>query len=159
MGKKLRVGIFSFTGDEGCVITFVEILNYKLKDWKDKVDFVYARILKANNTMNDLDVAFVEGAISNSKELKLLQEIRDKAKKVVAIGSCAINGSPSNNRNFFDKERLEEIKPILERFSHLPSVEPIGKYIKVDAEVPGCPIIEEKFIQIMENYFKEFGVE
>ncbi|MEM4363860.1 MAG: hypothetical protein QXS90_01125, partial [Candidatus Diapherotrites archaeon] len=84
MGKKLRVGIFSFTGDEGCVITFVEILNYKLKDWKDKVDFVYARILKANNTMNDLDVAFVEGAISNSKELKLLQEIRDKTKKVVA---------------------------------------------------------------------------
>jgi len=156
---KLNVGVFSFTGDEGCVITFLEILNYKLDSWNGRVNFQHVRVMKKMNALDGLDVAFIEGAISNRKELEKLVEIRQKAKKVVAIGTCAINGAPSNHRNFFDEEKRKEILPVLERFHHLPSVEPIGKYVKVDAEVPGCPIIEEKFVEIMENYIKEFGVE
>ena len=157
--KKLNVGVFSFTGDEGCVITFLEILNYKLDSCNGRVNFQHVRVIKKINTLDGLDVAFVEGAISNEKELEKLKEIRQKAKKVVAIGTCAINGAPSNHRNFFDEEKRKEILPILEKFHHLPSVEPIGKYVKVDAEVPGCPIIEERFVEVMENYIKEFGIE
>ncbi|MFH1107296.1 MAG: hypothetical protein V1787_05355 [Candidatus Micrarchaeota archaeon] len=159
MGKKLAVGIFSFTGDEGCVITFLEILNYKLKDWADKVEFRHARVMRKINSLEGLDVAFVEGAISNEKEVPKLKEIREKAKRVVAIGTCAINGYPSNHRNFFDEARLEEIRPLMERFGHLPKVTGIGEYIKVDAVVPGCPIVESAFVQVMEKYIKEFGVE
>jgi len=156
--KKLRAGLFSFTGDEGCVITFLEILNYKLVDWKDKVEWVHARVLKKNNELKDIDVAFIEGAISNKKELKMLKEIRKNSKKIIAIGSCAINGSPSNHRNFFDEKRRKEIEPILKKFKHLPSVEPLEKYVKVDAQVAGCPIIEKQFVEVMDNYLKEFGV-
>ena len=159
MERKLKAGLFSFTGDEGCVITFLEILNYKLKDWDGRVEWQAARVLRKKSSLEGLDVAFVEGAISNEKELEKLMEIRKNAKKVVAIGTCAINGSPSNHRNSFDEDKKREIKHILKRFNHMPSVEPIGKYVKVDAEVPGCPIIEQKFVEVMEQYIKEFGVE
>ena len=159
MGKKLAVGIFSFTGDEGCVITFVEILNYKLRDWADKVEFRHFRVIKSRNSLDGLDVAFVEGAISNEKEVAKLKEIREKSKRVVAIGTCAIAGFPSNHRNFFDEARLQEIKPVLEKFGHREKVSPIGEFVKVDAVVPGCPIVESAFVQVMEKYLKEFGVE
>ena len=37
--EKLKLGIFSFTGDEGCVIVFTEILNDYIFKWKDLVEF------------------------------------------------------------------------------------------------------------------------
>jgi coenzyme F420-reducing hydrogenase gamma subunit len=156
--KKLRVGIFSFTADEGCVIQFLEILNYKFFDWVEKVEFRNARVLKSGNEITPLDVAFIEGAISNHKEEGKLKAIRAASKKVVAIGSCAINGSPSNHRNFFDEKTTEEIQPVLEHFGHRSTVVPIHELVKVDDQVPGCPIIEQAFVEVMEKYIKEFGV-
>ncbi|MBS3061697.1 MAG: hypothetical protein J4215_03890 [Candidatus Diapherotrites archaeon] len=154
---KLRVGIFSFTGDEGCVITFLEILNTKFFEWIEKVDFVNVRVLQKKVSMENIDVAFVEGAISTEKEVAKLKEIRQNSKKVVAIGSCAISGAPSNHRNLFDEKTRLEILPILERFHHREKVVPLSNLILVDDQVPGCPIIEEKFIEVMEKYVKEMG--
>ena len=158
MPSQLRVGVFSFTGDEGCVIQFLEILNYKFFEWVGKVEFVNCRVLQAKNEMGPFDVAFIEGAISNTKEEEKLKKIREVSKKIVAIGSCAINGAPSNHRNFFDAKTREEILPILQRFNHREKVVPIGELIAVDDQVPGCPIIEKTFCDCMDKYLKEFGV-
>ena len=156
--KKLKIGIFSFTGDEGCVIEFVEILNNHYRDWIKLVDFRYAKVLKSKNELSDIDVAFVEGAISTFNEEEKLKKIREASKKVVAIGSCAINGTPSNHRNFFDEARMEEIRPIMDKFGHRPTVSPLHEIIQVDDNVPGCPILEKPFIDVMMKYLKEFGV-
>jgi NAD-reducing hydrogenase small subunit len=155
--RKLRVGIFSFTGDEGCVITFLEILNTKFFEWIENVDFVNVRVLQKKTTLEDIDVAFIEGAISTEHEVEKLQQIRAHSKKVVAIGSCAISGAPSNHRNLFDEKTTAEILPILQRFHHREKVVPLSQLISVDDTVPGCPIIEERFIQIMEKYVSEFA--
>ena len=156
--KKLRVGFFSFTGCEGCMVEFTEILNDKYFEWAPLLEVVYFRLIKSHNKMEEMDVAFVEGAISSEKEAARLQEIRKLAKRVVAIGSCAMSGAPNNYRNSFDEKTLEEIKPILERFHHRPKVTGIGEVVKVDASVPGCPILHAKFIEVLENYMREFGV-
>ena len=156
--KKLKIGIFSFTGDEGCVINFLEILNYKFFDWKDLIDIKFCKALKSKNVLEDIDVAFVEGAISNKKEVRFIKKVRKNSKKIVAIGTCAIDGSPSNHRNFFDRATKKEIRPIMKKFGHIKKVVPLKKIVKVDAEVPGCPIIENAFIECLENYLKEFGV-
>jgi len=156
--KKLRVGIFSFTGDEGCVITFLEILNIYFFKWKDIIEFKYARVLQSKNEVKDIDVSFVEGAISSPREEKSIKKIRKNSKRVVAIGSCAIDGSPSNHRNFFDAARKKEIMPIIKKFNLNKRVEPLNKFIKVDTIVPGCPMMEGKFIEVLNKYFKEFGI-
>jgi len=156
--RKLKVGIFSFTGDEGCVIVFTEILNDYLAKWKDLVEFRFARALQKKNSIRGIDVAFVEGAMSSKREVKRLREVRKNSKRIVAIGSCAISGSPSNHRNFFDKKRLKEIRPILNKFDLFEKVEPIKKFVKVDGEVPGCPMNEDAFIKAMEKYLGEFKI-
>ena len=155
---KLKVGLLSFTSDEGCSMIFLELMNNHFFEWEKIIDFKYFKLLKSKNELKDLDVAFVEGAISTFKEEKKLKEIRKKSKKLVAIGSCAVNGSPSNQRNFFSNDTKNEIKIILDNFGHRDKVSPLNEIVKVDDYVPGCPMDENVFLNILNKYLKEFKV-
>ncbi|MEM5869599.1 MAG: hypothetical protein QXR09_00290 [Candidatus Aenigmatarchaeota archaeon] len=156
--KRLEIAFISFTCDEGCSISFLELLNKKYREWKDLIDFKAFRLIQTREELSEIDVAFVEGVISTEKEKKLLEKIRKVSKKVVAVGSCAITGSPSNARNFLDKEEMEEIKPIMKKFGHMEKAIAPKNLVKIDEEVPGCPMLEDKMIAVIEKYLKEFGV-
>jgi len=157
--EKVDIGIFSFTGDEGCVITLTEILNDYLFKWIDFINIKYARVLKRKNKLSKLDIAIVEGAMSSKREIDRLKDIRKNTKKLIAFGSCAIDGTPSNHRNFFeDEERQQEISYVLEHFDLNKKVEPLKKFVTVDDIVPGCPIVEKAFVELMYKYFEEFGL-
>lgn len=155
MKKKLKVGLFSFTCDEGCSITFLEILNQKFFEWKDLIEFKHFRLIQSKSEVKNLDIALVEGAISTKEELKKIKEIRKNSKKLVLLGSCAISGSPSNLRNFFDEERKKEIKDIIKKFGHREKVLAVKEVVKADEEIPGCPMQEEKFVELMEKLLRE----
>jgi coenzyme F420-reducing hydrogenase gamma subunit len=155
---KLKVGLFSFTSDEGCSMIFIELMNNHFFDWEKVIDFKYCKLLKTRNDFKNLDVAFVEGAISTFKEEKRLKEIRKNSKKLVAIGSCAVNGSPSNQRNFFSEDTIKEIKMTLDNFGHRDKVSQLSEIVTVDDNVPGCPMEEEKFLEVLNKYLKEFKV-
>ena len=150
--QKLRVGWFTFTCCEDSTILFTELLNTHWDTWKEKLEFVNARVLKTNRELINLDISFVEGSISSDEQAKKLKEIRDNSKILVAIGACAVNAMPSGWRNTFDEETKKEIQFIVERFSHLPRVEPLSKYVQVDESIPGCPMDEKKFLEVMEKY-------
>lgn len=153
MNNKLKVGWFSFTCCEDSTIIFTELLNTYWKNWKDKIEFVHAKVLKKSpEVIPDMDLAFVEGSITAETQEQKLKNIRQKAKKLVAIGSCAVVGSPSNQRNFFNQRQLEEIKPILERFKYKEKVLKLSDIVTVDETVPGCPMNEQVFLQIMDKY-------
>lgn len=154
MGNKLRVGWFSFTCCEDSTILFTEILNNHYKDWFNKIDFVHARIFRKDDTheLKEMDLAFIEGAVSSDGQEEKLKRIREKAKIVVAVGSCAVAGSPANQRNFFNREQFDEIKSILEKFKYKEKVLKLSDIIKVDETIPGCPMDERIFLQIMNKY-------
>lgn len=149
---KLRVGWFTFTCCEDSTIIFTELLNTHWDQWKEKIEFVNARIIRGKKELANLDISFVEGAISSSDHEKKLKHIRENSKIVVAIGACAVTGMPSGWRNTFDEATKKEIEPIVMRFSHLSRVEPIAKFIKVDDVVPGCPMTEEGFLAVLNKY-------
>jgi len=150
--RKLRFGFFSFTGDEGCMMIFIESLNARLVKWQKYVDISYSKLLREkSNNMKGLDVAFVEGAITNEEEVKRIKAVRKAAKKLVAIGECARTALPSAHRNVFAAKELAEIAPVLKKFNYLDKVYPLSKFVKVDYEVPGCPMDEAKFVALMET--------
>jgi len=156
--KKLRVGWFNFTCSEDNTIVLTEMLNDYWQEWKKKIDFRYFRILKTNNVMEQMDVAFIEGAITSDIQSEKLKTIRDLSTKLVAVGSCAVTGMPSSQRNNFDEKTTEEIQFILDRFGYLPKVQKVSDVVKVDAEVPGCPMDPNKFLEILNQNLKEFGI-
>ncbi len=155
---KIKAGWFSFTCCEDSTIVFIELMNEYFFKWNEFIEFKYFRTLKGKNDFTNLDIAFVEGAISNSKDKDFLSKIRENSKKLVAIGSCACTGSPANQRNFFDKSTKEEINDILLRFEQYEKVSPISEFVKVDDFVQGCPMDEKLFLKKMDEYLKEFGM-
>jgi len=157
MSKKLRIGWFTFTCCEDSSILFVELLNEHYFEWKERVDFAHVKMLKSKNDMNNLDVAFVEGAISTDEEEKELKEIRANCKKLVAIGSCAVTGLPSAQRNNFDEATKKEIRPFLKSYHLWEKVKKLEELVNVDDSVPGCPMDTQLFLKVLEKYLKEFG--
>lgn len=152
--NKIRVGWFSFTCCEDSTIIFTELLNKHYADWLSKLDFVHARILRRGDPkdIQPMDIAFVEGAISSDNQEEKLKKIRSKTKILVAIGSCAVLGSPSNQRNFFSPEQMKKTQEILDKFKYKAKVLKVSDVVQVEESVPGCPMNEEIFLSLMKKY-------
>lgn len=147
--KKIRVGWFSYSCCEDSTIVFTEILNDHWQDWKNLIDFRHARVLQSKNVFDEMDVAFIEGAVANEHQAEEIRKIRGLAKTVVAIGACACTGMPSAARNAFSAQQKEEIEFLVTRFKSFPKVLKLSEVIKVDAEVPGCPMDTKKFLEVL----------
>jgi sulfhydrogenase subunit delta len=158
MGKKLRVGWFSFTCCEDSTIVWVELMNENYFKWKELLDIRHARVLRRNNDLDDLDVAFVEGAIATEVDARKLRKIRKNAKRLIAVGSCAITGQPSGQRNMFGDELKKEIEFLVTRFGQTEKVRSLNEIVQVDDEIPGCPMDEAAYFRVLDKYLKEFGV-
>jgi coenzyme F420-reducing hydrogenase gamma subunit len=158
MNKKLKIGWYSFSCCEDSTIIFTEMLNDHYLEWKNILDIRSALVLQRRDDHGEMDVAFVEGAITSEAQEKKLLDIRSRSKKIIAIGSCASVGMPSAQRNNFDEKTKEEISLVLTRFHYAPMVKKLSDVVKVDSMVPGCPMDENSFIRVLTQYLKEFGV-
>lgn len=156
--KKLRIGWFTFTCCEDSTVIFTEIMNDHFETWRKVLDIRHARVLQTKNVLDELDVAFVEGAINSMEQEERLKEIRSKSKKLVAIGACACTGMPSAQRNTFPPELQEKIRFLLEHFDQGEKVKKLDEIVTVDERVPGCPMTESAFLAVVTKMLVEFDI-
>lgn len=153
------VGWFSFTCCEDSTILLTELLNDHLDEWKKVVEFRHMKALKTKNSLAGLDVAFIEGAISSDSQAKEVQQIRENAEYVVAIGACACTGKPSTSRNEFVGEELDQrIQWHLSHFDYGTEVRRLDQVIRVDDMVRGCPMKVPSFLQALTKYLELFRI-
>lgn len=155
MGK-IKIGWFSYSCCEDNTVVMTEVLNDHWQEWKEIFDFRHVRVLKSKNIFDEFDIAFIEGAIASPEHEKQVREIRDKSKKVVAVGSCAVVGLPAGQRNTFTEEQNANIDFLVMRFGALPEVKKLAEVIKVDVEVPGCPMSPDVFLEKVNALVAEF---
>jgi coenzyme F420-reducing hydrogenase gamma subunit len=155
MDKKIKMGWFSYSCCEDNTVVMTEVLNDHWRDWKEIFDFRHIRVLKSQNKFDEFDIAFIEGAIASPKQEEEIKEIRNKSKKLVAIGSCAVVGLPAGQRNSFSEEQDGHIAFLLSRFGALPEVKKVSEVVKVDAEIPGCPMSPDLFIKKVNSLISE----
>ena len=157
--KRLVVGWFSFTCCEDSTILLTELLNDHLEEWLRIVEFRHMKTLRTNNSIEGLDVAFVEGAISSDSQAAEVRKIRDNAEHVVAVGACACTGKPSTSRNQFVSEQIDErIRWYMEHFDYAQDVVPLDQVVRVDDMVRGCPMKAESFEQTLQKYLELYEV-
>ncbi len=132
-----------------------ELMNEHWQEWKKLFDFKHARVLKSKNEWDNFDIAFIEGAVSSEEQIATVKKIRKLSIKVVAIGSCAVQGLPAGQRNNFTEGQQNAIAFLLKRFAALPKVLKVSEVIKVDAEVTGCPMDPNNFLQTVNNLIKK----
>jgi len=144
---KVKIGWFSFSCCEDNTIVMTEIMNDHWQEWKKIFDFRHFRVLKSKNIFDEFDIAFIEGAIASQEQEDRIKAIRNISKKVVAVGACAITGLPASQRNTFTPEQKASIDFLITKFGLAAQVKKVSDVVKVDVEIPGCPMTPEVFLQ------------
>lgn len=153
--EKIKIGWFSFSCCEDNTVVMTEILNDHWEEWKKIFDFRHFRVLKSKNILDSLDIVFIEGAIASLEQEEQIKDLRNRSKKLVAVGSCAVVGLPAGQRNTFSEEQNEHINFLIARFGAFPKVKKVSEVVKVDAEIPGCPMNPETFLKIVNDLVTE----
>lgn len=160
MPAKLNIAWYSFACCEDSSIMFAEFLNDYFFEFKSHFNLVDATIFSDKRDQEcPLDIAFIEGASNSPEHEEKIKKLRERAKKVVAIGSCACTGMPSAHRNNFDKDQLAEINHLIEKFNFSDHVKKLDEVITVDAKIPGCPMDLGDFATAVNGLLTEFGHE
>ncbi|MDI6870206.1 MAG: NADH:ubiquinone oxidoreductase [Bacillota bacterium] len=147
---KPRVGIYGLTSCAGDQLVLLNCED-ELLDIVAAVDLRSFVMAQSDPAETELDVAFVEGAVAQLRDLRMLQDIRQRAALLVAIGTCATwGGIPAltgENEVAGAKRRVygSGIKAKPGFFENLPPT-PLSRHVKVDLAVPGCPIEPEQLL-------------
>ncbi len=156
---KIRLASVWLSGCSGCHMSFLD-LDERLIELASKADLVYSPIVDRKEYPADVDVVLVEGAVGNTEQRHLLEEIRGKTKILVAFGDCAVTGNVPSLRNPLLREEVlravygEGDIPGLEEGdvpALLPQALPLHSVVKVDRFLPGCPPSADRIWRFVEG--------
>jgi sulfhydrogenase subunit delta len=154
MGKKPVIAILSLTCCEGCQVSIFD-LGERFLEFLTKVNIGDFRLAEDLPDVNHYDIAIVEGTAITKEQLKRLKIVRKKSKKLIALGACACVGGPQEIKDYRgDKNRLlRYVYPNIRGIDN-PNVKSVKEMVKVDLEIPGCPINKEEFFKIINKILK-----
>jgi sulfhydrogenase subunit delta len=147
---KPKIAIFSLTSCEGCSLAILE-LEEQLLDILGVVEIVNFREGMTERGW-DIDIAFVDGAVSTPEDVKEIQHFREKSKVLVAIGACACLGGLNTLKNYQDEDDYRKYV-YGDSAKWFPTIraQPLSAVVKVDYELPGCPMVKEEFLEFVKS--------
>ncbi len=134
------LAVWKFASCDGCQLTLLDCED-ELLTLADQVTI--ATFAEASSAMagGPYDVSLVEGSITTQHDEQRIREIRDQSKVLVTIGACATAGGVQALRNFADVAEFTSVvyaRP--EYIDTLATSTPASAHVKVDYQLPGCPI-------------------
>lgn len=141
------VGVFGLTGCAGDQLVILnaedELLDIvRLLDVKD---FLMAS--SQNDTGADLDVALVEGVVATARDEAALRRIRERARVLVAIGTCAVwGGVPALDRSRNREDLMRGTYGAAGLAFDAMPVKALREVVKVDHAITGCPIEKHEIL-------------
>jgi F420-non-reducing hydrogenase small subunit len=166
--NKLKLAFYWAASCGGCEIAVLDI-NEKILDVVQIADIVFwpvAMDIKYKDVENmpdkHIDICFFNGSIRNSEQEHMAKLLRQKAKTLVAFGSCAHEGCIPGLANLHDRKEIfdlvyvkeksvvnptavvpktqTEVKEgILEIPEFYDTVKTLAQTVDVDYYIPGCP--------------------
>ncbi len=134
----------------GCAGCEVSLLNAEA--WIHQYRLVYLPLVSSAHEVPEVDVLLVSGGVRNDEDLYNLQRVARRARRVVAVGTCAISGGvpslgdrPEVRAMFIREERRRHVPRLL------PACRPIDAAVEVDLYLPGCPPTPELFMGALTN--------
>lgn len=135
--KKPTVGFYGISGCAGCLLTV--LYEDCFKELIKLVDIKCFPFIKEDNYKGKLDYIFIEGTVCFDEDIIVINELRKRATKIIALGSCSCFGCVPSLRNFHDNEKTMSF--VYPKYNHLKEEDPtpIADHIKVDYYIPQCP--------------------
>ena len=143
-------GLSSCAGDQLMILNCED----EILEITSKVDISSFIMAQTGNVETEIDIAFVEGAVSTERDLRYLKDIRKRAVILVAIGTCATWGGIYSCKNDIPREKL--LKEVYgekgqEYFDSIPA-QPLKNFVKVDLSLPGCPIEKRWLLRVFASF-------
>ena len=147
IGKKPTIAIVSLTCCEGCQVAILD-LGEKFLELTGHLTLGEMGLLEETPEPENFDIVFVEGAPITEKNKERLFDLRKRSKILVALGSCASLGGIAEIKDYQDKN--ERIRYVYKNFESInnPDIKSLKELVKVDLEIPGCPINKDEFLEI-----------
>src|SRR3989339_725870 len=147
MSNKLKIGIYGISGCAGCILSI--LFEDCFRQLIELVDIKSFPMIKQDSYQGDFDYVFIEGTVCFDDDILTLNELRKRAKYIVALGSCACTGGVPSIKNFLDNEKT--MKLVYPVYNHLKSTPPtpINSHIKVDYYIPQCPPNKEEIVEFI----------
>ncbi len=127
-------------------------MDERLIELADRIELVYSPIADVKEFPANVDVALVEGAVTNSENHEMAHIIRRNARFVVSFGDCATTGNVTAMRNRFTPEQIQQraYLDLADMNPQMPAeyttlaqllttARPLHEVIPVDAYLHGCP--------------------
>ena len=146
--QKVKIGVFDFTCCEGCQLQLANKED-SLVDFLSLVEVINFREVSSARGQ-DYDIALIEGSISREDEVERLKEIRAKAKVLVALGTCACYGGVNSLKNSYPLDDVVKEVYADRKVETMP-VKRVSEVVKVDLEIPGCPVSKSEVENIVVN--------
>jgi len=145
---KPKVAFFDFTDCEGCQLQFAN-MGLTLLEIAKLVDIISFREIMSEGG-EDYEIAFIEGSITTDHDVMRIKKIREKAKVIVALGSCAtiagVNGVKNRTPLDVAKQRVYGAKQ--DTINTIAAM-PVHKVVKVDYFIHGCPVYIPEVITVI----------
>ena len=149
--RKPRIATAWLGGCSGCHMSFLD-LDEQLIELSEMIELVYSPIADVKVFPERVDIALVEGAVTNTENEELAHTIRKNSRFVISFGDCATTGNVTALRNTFGVEELQQ-RSYVELAARNPGVpadhvtlamllktaRPLHEIIRVDAFLHGCP--------------------
>ncbi len=148
--SKPKVAFFDFTDCEGCQLQITN-MGDTLLELTELFDIVNFREIMSEKS-DDYDIAVVEGSISTDNDIKRIKGIRERAKILVAFGSCAtiagVNGI--KNRAPLELARQRVYGDKADTVNTIKAM-PLDEVVKVDYYILNCPPYVPEIIAVFKS--------
>ncbi len=146
--SKPRIAFIGLTSCKGCFFQFF-LLGRRLNAVFRNIEISDFWMLKEfNEAGGPFDLTFMDGAVSNNRELLELEKARKKTKFLVAFGTCACSGGIPALRNGMNIQAPVRADPMLKPRDE---VTPLDAHVKVDYHMHGCPISEDEAFEVISD--------
>ncbi len=145
--KRIRLGVFKYTCCAGCEFQLI-FFQKKILEIFENLEIIYFRMGESGGgEEGPFDLVLIDGAITEAWQADQLKKVRQAAKFLLPIGSCAVNGGIPAIKNStseleMEKRVYQQIQPL-----HSMKAHPVDDYVKVDGYIKGCPMGEKDLVE------------
>jgi F420-non-reducing hydrogenase small subunit len=147
VSETIRFAVLQLSGCAGCEVS---LLN--ANEWVERHRLVYMPLVISAYDVPEVDVLLISGGVRTDEDLYNARRAVRQAKRVIAVGTCAISGGVAN---LGDRDEVRALFLAQAERRHvprlLPKCHPVDAVVSVDRYLPGCPPTPELFMAALFN--------
>ncbi len=132
----------------GCAGCEVSLLNAEA--WVQEYQLTYMPLVVSAHNIPEVDKLLVSGSVHTEEDLHNLRKAAQRARQLVAVGTCAISGGIAH---LGDRDEVREVFLSQAERRHVPRLltksRPVDAVVNTDRYLPGCPPAPELFSALL----------